>query len=244
MVFMLPIIIDSGKTILQVLEDYRDIDHNNYKQYLKYEATNIITEKLNNKLLDKFKNTDIQYNILNKLFNFDEKLEILNDIYKSKLFIKHFGTQRFISYPLIFPNIVIDFVGYYIWDFVFKFFRTPSRINLQTNNIKDKDKDKLTLLFQKLIIGPSYHEDIVDIDDDDDCCNIEFPCFENNIYITIKDVNHNDYDGLVELIQNKIILTNDYEGLYVLIIDHPIDNRLELDDLCNESSNKIITIYL
>lgn len=32
MVFMLPIIIDSGKTILQVLEDYRDIDHNNYKQ--------------------------------------------------------------------------------------------------------------------------------------------------------------------------------------------------------------------
>jgi uncharacterized protein (DUF433 family) len=37
MVFMLPIIIDSGKTILQVLEDYRDIDHNNYKQYLKYE---------------------------------------------------------------------------------------------------------------------------------------------------------------------------------------------------------------
>jgi hypothetical protein len=37
MVFMLPIIIDSGKTILQVLEDYRDIDHNNYKQYFKHE---------------------------------------------------------------------------------------------------------------------------------------------------------------------------------------------------------------
>ena len=31
MVFMLPIIINSGKTILQVLEDYHDIDHNNYK---------------------------------------------------------------------------------------------------------------------------------------------------------------------------------------------------------------------
>jgi len=31
---------------------------------------------------------------------------------------------------------------------------------------------------------------------------------------------------------------------HVLIIDHPIDNPSELDDLCNESSNKIITIYL
>jgi hypothetical protein len=158
---MLPIIIDSGKTILQVLEDYRDIDHNNYKQYFKHEAAKIITEKLNNKLLDKFKNTNIQYNILNKLFNFDDKLEILNDIYKSKLFIKHFGTQRFIKYPLIFHNIIIDFVGYYIWDFVFKFLSTPTsnRSYLQTNNIKDKDK--LTLLFQKLIIGPPHHEDIV-----------------------------------------------------------------------------------
>jgi len=29
MVFMLPIIIDYGKTILQVLEDCHDIDHNN-----------------------------------------------------------------------------------------------------------------------------------------------------------------------------------------------------------------------
>jgi len=56
---------------------------------------------------------------------------------------------------------------------------------------------------------------MVDIDDDDNCCNIEFPCFENNIYITIKDVNHNDYFELVELINNKIILTNDYEGLYI-----------------------------
>ncbi len=37
MVFMLPIIINSGKTILQVLEDYHDINHNNYKQYLKHE---------------------------------------------------------------------------------------------------------------------------------------------------------------------------------------------------------------
>jgi len=47
--------------------------YNNYKQYFKHEAAKIITEKLNNKLLDKFKNIDIQYNILNKLFNFDEK---------------------------------------------------------------------------------------------------------------------------------------------------------------------------
>jgi hypothetical protein len=36
---------------------------------------------------------------------------------------------------------------------------TSNRSYLQTNNIKDKDK--LTLLFQKLIIGPPHHEDIV-----------------------------------------------------------------------------------
>jgi hypothetical protein len=46
--------------------------------FYQHEATNIITEKLNNKLLDKFKNIDIQYNILNKLFNFDDKLNILH----------------------------------------------------------------------------------------------------------------------------------------------------------------------
>ena len=58
-------------------------------------------------------------------------------------------------------------------------------------------------------------------------CNFEFTYFKNNIYIIIKDLNHNDYFELVELINNKIILTNENDGLYVLIIYHPIVNFSE-----------------
>jgi len=88
----LPVIIKSGKTILQVLQNNNDVNENNYKTKLNNEAIKIITHKLNNKLLDKYKDINIQYNILNKIFDFETKLEILeNDIYKSSLYIKHFN---------------------------------------------------------------------------------------------------------------------------------------------------------
>ena len=45
------------------------INHHNHKNNLNIEAINIIINKLNNLLLDKFKNYNIQYNILNKLLN-------------------------------------------------------------------------------------------------------------------------------------------------------------------------------
>jgi len=45
------------------------INHHNYKNNLNIEAINIIINKVNNLLLDKFKNYNIQYNILNKLLN-------------------------------------------------------------------------------------------------------------------------------------------------------------------------------
>jgi len=41
MIFQLPVIINSGKTILQVLQE-EDVTEDNYKKELSYDAVNII----------------------------------------------------------------------------------------------------------------------------------------------------------------------------------------------------------
>jgi hypothetical protein len=62
--------------------------------------------------LDKYRDIEIQYKILSKLFNIDNKLEILEYIYKSAEYIKLFENKRFKLYPLIFPNISVNFIIY------------------------------------------------------------------------------------------------------------------------------------
>ena len=215
MFYQLPVIIKSGETILQVLQNNDDVNEHNYKTKLNNEAIKIITHKLNNKLLHKYKNIHIQYNILNKLFDFKTKLEILqNDIYKSSLYVKHFNNQYFEIYPLIFPHIEIDFIGNYIWDFIFKFDKSYDLNYLQTN-IKDNinEKSLLDKLFNKLLTGVTSCDDIININDNNNNYEINFPYFEDNIYITLynNDYNitlyNNDYNNnIVEFINNKIFL--------------------------------------
>jgi len=112
---------------------------------------------------------------------------------------------------------------------------------LQTN-INDNINEKILLdnLFNKLSTGTTSCDDIIDINDNNNNYEINFPYFEDNIYVTL--YNNDNNNNIVELINNKIKLEIDPYGIYVLIIDDIIDNNLELDQLCKE--NNIITIYL
>jgi len=191
--------------------------------------------------LDKYRDIEIQYKILSKLFNIDNKLEILEYIYKSAEYIKLFENKRFKLYPLIFPNISVNFIGYYIWDFIFEFDQINTEKYYNNNYIKTKNSNKNELyeLFNKL-------DELLFINLDDinnKKYKINFPYFENNIYITIKNINDNDYYNIIEIIDKKRSLNDDdNDAVYVLIIDHNINNSSELDKLCEE--NEIIPIYI
>jgi hypothetical protein len=243
MTFLLPVIVRTGNTILQELDesDNKYLDENNYKKVLHYEARDIIAKKLNNPVLNKYRDINIQYKIISEIFNIDHKLEILEEIYKSSKYIELFGDNRFKLYPLFFPNISVNFIGYYLWDFIFEF---ESKFFTSIKTF-DSNKTELYNLFDKLICENNDVDDLIYIDLDNPTTNkykIYFPYFEPNIYVAIKNINEDNYDDLIENIDNKRTLTNDYNGIYVLIIDHTIENKIELNQLCEE--NDIVAIYL
>lgn len=129
-----------------------------------------------------------------------------------------------------------------IWDFIFIIY-TPtgtSYLKAKTNN-----KTEIHELFSKLV-STDIIEDILDIQlYGKQHYEVYFPYFTENIYVIIKKQNDNNYYDIVDIINKKRKLNiyhNSEYSIYVLIIDHPINNSFELDILCKE--NQIKPIYL
>ena len=53
-----------------------------------------------------------------------------------------FENKRFKLYPLIFPNILVNFIGYYICDFIFEFDQINTKKYNKNNYIKTKNSNE------------------------------------------------------------------------------------------------------